>query len=145
MKSKEQIAIYWDASAILSIIFQDTNSRFALKWAESGAVHFVSTLAYAEVCAVLARMNKLKVLSDVLISVGYDLLNRGPWRRTSVNPEWSTLQVTSELRSLRGADLWHLATALKLRSDFPELVLLTFDKKLDKAAKQENFKLLNKV
>ena len=137
MKNKEQIVIYWDASAILSMIFQDVNSGAARKWIETDAVHFVSSLAYAEVCAVLARMHTLKVLSDVLITAGYDVLNRGPWRRTTVNPDWSTLQTVSELRSLRGADLWHLATALKLRNDFPELMLLTFDKKLEKAAKHE--------
>lgn len=137
MKNKEEIVIYWDASAILSMIFQDVNSGAARKWIETDAVHFVSSLAYAEVCAVLARMHKLKVLSDVLITAGYDVLNRGPWRRTTVNPDWSTLQTVSEFRSLRGTDLWHLATALKLRNDFPELMLLTFDKKLEKAAKHE--------
>ena len=137
MNGKSQIAIYWDASAILSIIFQDANSETARTWIESDAVHFVSSLAYAEVCAVLARLQKLKVLSDVLISAGYDLLNRDPWRRISVNPDWQAFQTLSELRSLRGANLWHLVAALKLRIDFPELMLLTFDKKLEAAAKEE--------
>ena len=137
MKRKEQIVIYWDASAILSIIFQDANSETARKWIETDAIHFVSSLAYAEVCAVLARMHKLKVLSDVLISAGYDVLNRGPWRRITVNPDWQAFQTLSELRFLRGADLWHLVAALKLRVYFPELRLLTFDKKLEAAAKEE--------
>ena len=35
---------------------------------------------------------------------------------------------------LRGADLWHLATAKTLQKDLPELTVLTFDNRLYVAA-----------
>jgi len=38
---------------------------------------------------------------------------------------------------LRGADLWHLAAAKALQREFSELYVLTFDKRLGKAAKGE--------
>jgi len=64
-------------------------------------------------------------------------LDRGPWRRISVNPDWQTIKNLSDRWSLRGVDLWHLVAVKKLQIEFPELALLTFDKKLEKAAKDE--------
>lgn len=137
MKRNSSDVFYWDASAILSVIFQDSHSHVATKWIEADAIHFISSLAYAEVCAVIARLAQQKILSDVLISASFDVLDRGPWRRVFVTPDWSTIKELSEQGSLRGADLWHLVAARKLQEKFPELVLLTFDNKLKKATKQE--------
>jgi hypothetical protein len=41
---------------------------------------------------------------------------------------------------LRGAGLWHLATAETLPSDLPELTLLTFDARLAAAAEGEGLR-----
>jgi predicted nucleic acid-binding protein len=49
---------------------------------------------------------------------------------------WADIKALASQRPLRGADLWHLATAITLQKDIPELVLLTFDKKLKLAAKE---------
>jgi hypothetical protein len=37
-----------------------------------------------------------------------------------------------------GADLWHLAPAKRMHSEFQELCLLSFDKRLKRAADSEN-------
>ncbi|MGC8486111.1 MAG: hypothetical protein ACP5O6_10865, partial [Candidatus Baltobacteraceae bacterium] len=42
---------------------------------------------------------------------------------------------------LRGADLWHLALAVDLAEELPELRLLTFDSVLDAAARAEGLAL----
>ena len=39
--------------------------------------------------------------------------------------------------SLRGADLWHLAAAMTLKRELPELWLMTFDQRLKTAAELE--------
>jgi predicted nucleic acid-binding protein len=133
--------IYWDASAILSTLFKDINSERATAWAEIEGIHFISTLAYSEICAVIARMKKDRILSDPLVSVSYEMLEQGPWRRLTASPEWETQKNLSEKWSLRGADLWHLATAKSLQTEIPELTLATFDARLEKAAQGEGFGL----
>ncbi len=129
--------IYWDASAILSVLFKDSHSDVATNWAEKDAVHFLTTLAYAEVCAVTSRMQKEMVLSDLLIEAGFEFLHQGPWRRLAISPEWDITRELSEKWFLRGADLWHLATAKSLQKEFPELIMLTFDSRLEAAANKE--------
>ncbi|MFH1992381.1 MAG: type II toxin-antitoxin system VapC family toxin [Pseudomonadota bacterium] len=136
---KGQVAIYWDASAILSVLFKDSHSETAIAWAESEGVHFISTLAYAEVCAVIARMKKERILSSPLVAASFETLEHGPWRYLTADPEWEITKNLSEKWSLRGADLWHLATAKSLHKELPELILLTFDGRLQKASQGEGF------
>lgn len=52
-------------------------------------------------------------------------------------PGWETSRSSSRKWSLRGADLWHLATAKSLQNELPELVLLTFDSSLERSAEGE--------
>ena len=126
--------IYWDASAILSVLFKDSHSSAALKWAEAEGIHFMSTLAWSEVCTVIARMKRERIISELLEATGYEALRQGPWRRMSAFPDWEVTRSLSQKWPLRGADLWHLATAKSLQDELPELVLLTFDSRLEQSA-----------
>lgn len=129
--------IYWDSSAILSALFTDAHSKTAKKWADSQGLHFISTLANAEVSAVIERMKREQILVETLANAAFEVLNRGPWRRLTTWPEWEIVRRLSAKWPLRGADLWHLATATTLRKELPELTFLTFDQRLKKAAKGE--------
>jgi len=126
--------IYWDASAILSVLFKDSHSSAALELAEVEGIHFMSTLAWSEVCAVIARMKRERIISELLEATGYEALRQGPWRRMSAFPDWEVARSLSRKWPLRGADLWHLATAKSLQNELPELVLLTFDSSLEQSA-----------
>jgi len=137
MDNSDQTIIYWDASAILSALFKDSHSKIATKWAEKDGAHFLTTLAYSEVCAVISRMRKENILSDILIKSSFEVLDQGPWRRISISPEWKITRDLSRKWSLKGADLWHLATSKSLQKEFPELFLLTFDSRLETAANGE--------
>ena len=128
---------YWDSSAILSALFSDTHSNTAKKWADETGLHLISTLAYAEVSAVIARMKREHVLVETLVNAAFEVLDQGPWRRIYTWPEWEIVRVLSANWPLRGADLWHLATAVTLRKEFPELTFLTFDNRLKNAAAGE--------
>ncbi len=129
--------LYWDASALLSALFSDRHSKIAKKWAETAGVHFVSSLAYAEVCAVVARLRIERHLTKTLTDAAHEVLETGPWRRIYTRPEWQLMRTLSEKWPLRGADLWHLSVAKSLGREFPELKLLSFDKRLNVAAKGE--------
>jgi len=129
--------IYWDASAVLSVIFEDTHSLQARDWAAREGFHLLSTLAYAETCAVIARMRRDHLLEDDLAEAAVEVIHQGPWRRLHIGPQWQWVYGLSMKWPLRGADLWHLAIARTLQEQLPELVLLTFDEKLNIAAQGE--------
>ena len=129
--------LYWDTSAILSVLCRDSHSRLALRWAEVEGIHLMSTLAWAESCAVIARMHNEGVLSKQTKEYVLDTLRQGVWRRLNGLPDWDTTQRLGQKWSLRGADLWHLAAAKSLHQELPELMLLTFDEKLQVAAQEE--------
>jgi predicted nucleic acid-binding protein len=129
--------IYWDSSALLSSLFKDGNSRRAKVMAERDALHLLSTLAYAEVNAVISRMKREHILTEALVQSAHEILDRGPWRRISLAPEWPMIRQLAGKHALRGADLWHLAAAMNLKREFPELSLLTFDQRLKTAAELE--------
>ncbi|MBC8391803.1 MAG: PIN domain-containing protein, partial [Deltaproteobacteria bacterium] len=70
-------------------------------------------------------------------ATSFEAIQQGPWHLLSTSPGWETTRFLSRKWSLRGADLWHLAAAKTLQDDLPELVLLTFDSRLEKAAEAE--------
>ncbi len=126
--------IYWDASAILSLLISDAHSTRATTVARTTARHLLSTLAYAEVTAVIARMERERHLPPVLAQAARELLRDGPWRRLVLQPDWTSIDAMAMRWPLRGADLWHLAAAATLSRELPEVRLLSFDGRLAAAA-----------
>ena len=144
MSTDDPHVVYWDASAILSALFTDRHSDEAQKWARrKESIHLISGLAYAETCAVIARMQRERLLADILIKAALETLEGGPWRHLHSLPEWKIIRPLSLKWPLRGADLWHLATAKSLQKQLPELLLLSFDTRLIDAASGEGM-LTNK-
>jgi predicted nucleic acid-binding protein len=130
-------AVYWDSSAVLSALFRDEHSTAASKRAIEPAVHFLSTLAWAEVLAVIARIERERVLAKVLVAAAREALDEGPWRRLNAVPDWKQVRCLSSKWPLRGADLWHLAVAKSLQTELPELTFMSFDARLKAAAHGE--------
>ncbi len=137
MTKRVPVAVYWDSSSILSVLFKDSHSKEALSWFRKNGVHLISTLSHTEVCGVISRIKKEKLLADILIDVAFKALKTGPWRYLNIGPEWERLKELSLKLSLGGAHLWHLATAITLKKQIPELTLLTFDDGLRTAAEAE--------
>ena len=135
------VVLYWDASALLSALFSDRHSKIAKKWADTAGVHFISTLAYAEVCAVVARLHRERYLTKTLTDAAHEVVDAGPWKRIYTRPEWQLMRTLWEKWPLRGADLWHLSAAKSLGRDLPELKLISFDNRLNTAAKGEKLLL----
>lgn len=125
---------YWDTSAALSALFKDDHSDEAFGWGRMEAVHLLSSLAYAETCAVIERLRREQQLPPALADSAHDAIADGPWRRLSLLPDWDLVRSLGHRWPLRGADLWHLGTAVTLQRELPSLRMLTFDTRLAVAA-----------
>jgi len=141
MDRQPEPVVYWDSSALLSVLFQDAHSPNAVKWSQKPGIHLISSLAFVEVCAVLARLKRERLVADVLVSAAYESLEHGPWRSLLIQPERKRIKPLAARRSLRGADLWHLGAVLTLQEQLPEIKILTYDLRLKKAAQAEHVSL----
>ena len=137
MRRIAERATYWDTSAILSALFSDAHSAQASAYARSDGFHFVTSLGWAEAHAVMSRIEREGALSRTLVDSARATLEAGPWRRINIGPSWSALTSLARKWPLRGADLWHLATAKELQTDIAELAFLSFDQRLTTAATGE--------
>lgn len=127
-------AVYWDASAVLSTLFQDIHSPDAVAWLGRSQVHLLSSLARAEILAVIGRLGRDRRVSPVLTSAALTAFDAGPWRSLNDVPATRYLASLAKAWPLRGADLWHLALAKTLHQELPELMMLTYDDRLATAA-----------
>ena len=129
--------VYWDASAVLSVCFYREQSEVAMDRAREPGIHLISSLAWAESHAVIARLERENAIASIFAEAARESLDRGPWRRVHLTPDWRDAADLARRWPLRGADLWHLALASRLRIDLPELELLTFYTRLATAARAE--------
>jgi predicted nucleic acid-binding protein len=131
------MVIYWDASAILSVLVEDKHSSKAQNCINKRGVHLLSTLADAETYAVLNRMKHEKSLTSILYESALEVFHNSPLRKINIQPEWKEIQKISSRHVLKGADLWHLATVESIRRELPEVKIITFDSNLSGASKKE--------
>jgi len=89
---------------------------------------------------VIARIEREGVCATVLIDAARAAFEGGPWRRLHLDPEWAIVVQLARAWPLRGADLWHLATAKNLQTEIPELTFLTYDNRLVVAARGEGLR-----
>lgn len=129
--------VYSDSSPVLSTLFRDKRSEEATARARGPAIHLLSSLAWAEVHAAVARIERERALATVLVDAAREVLESGPWRRVNAFPDWKLVQSLASRWPLRGADLCHLATAKGLQIDLPELTVFSFDTRLVSAAQGE--------
>lgn len=134
MKGASTPIIYWDTSAVLATLFLDEHSERAVPIARADGVHLVSSLTWAETLAVIARVERERALASTLAIAAREAFVEAPWRRVNVGPDWQITKRLAQEWPLRGADLWHLATAKTLQSELPELTFLSFDARLGSAA-----------
>lgn len=134
---REYSVVYWDSSGILSALFEDANSKKVLMWLKKKGIHLISSLGYAEVCAVISRLRREKLVSDVLLDAALDTISAGALRQLNIQPERRWIVSLSVKYALRGADLWHLAAAKTLGEQISEMILLTLDNRMREAARRE--------
>ena len=117
------------------MLFRDLHSETALAHIREPDVHILSSLAWAEVHAVMARHVREGTPHSVVSRAAITLDAVG-WRHLVSGPSRGHVQALGRRWSLRGADLWHLATARTI-ADEVKVSVLTFDRALDEAAMGE--------
>lgn len=95
----------------------------------------VSSLAYAEVCATMATIERRTSAPGLVVAAAADLRSTS-WTPVTALPDGDIVErLAGRWPLLRGADLWHLSTALTLQQEgAATLELLTFDGRLREAA-----------
>jgi uncharacterized protein len=132
---KEHV-FYWDSSALIKRYIEEDGSNFVRSLSE-GRPNFTAALSHAEILATFYRLRRDGRASqfelEKLLGFFFD-----DWKNLLIVSYGAQVQRTAEKsieRSpLKGADLVHLASALKLVEEGLEVVLLTFDSRLEKAA-----------
>lgn len=133
--------IYWDSTALLSYLFKDRHSDQVLEKAKQKGVHLLTSLTVAEVYTVISRIRRESLLPEIQVESVFDMLESGPWSHLNIVPDISALRELACRWPLKGSRLWHLATAKTLQQEFPELMLLTYDRELAKASRGEKLNL----
>jgi len=133
--------IYWDSSALLSYLFKDEHSEQVTAKARQKGIHLLTALAAAEAYTEISRLQREKLLPELMIAHLYEMLERGPWSRLNIVPDSSSLRELALRWPLKGAGLWHLAAAKTLHREFPELMILTIDREMAQASRGERIRL----
>lgn len=126
--------VYWDSSAILSVLFRDMHSEIALTRIRRPDIHIVSSLGWTEVHAVMARHLR-EGAPEAIVSRAVTTLENG-WRYLRSGPSRAHVRELARRWPLRDADLWHLGTARTIAEEMP-VALLSFDAALAAAATGE--------
>jgi hypothetical protein len=90
---------------------------------------------------VLSRIQRENVLPDLVIESLFEMLETGPWSNLNIVPDSIAMRELACRWPLKGSGLWHLATAKTLQREFPELMILTYDRELARASKGESLKV----
>ncbi len=108
---------YVDSSALTAIVFDEPHASTLANRIDGFDRLISSNLLEAELRATFER-EKLEFEESIVLGIDWILPDR------TLTPEFKTV-----LRAgyLRGADLWHVATALYVSSGLPELSFATLD------------------
>lgn len=110
-------AAYVDTSCLVAILFGEPGGKAAAARLSRFDEVLSSNLLEAELMAVCAR-EQVAFPEDLRAMVGWVLPNR---------PLTDEIRAVLEAGYVRGADLWHLASALFLAGDAAAITFLTLD------------------
>lgn len=121
---------YIDSSAIIDVVFAEPGGiRVARQLNETSDI-WSSNLLEAEVRAAYSKVGE---------DLDFDSLTNINWIFPD-RPLTRKLSVVVETGYLRGADLWHLATALYLTPDPEEVAFITLDERQGEVARALGFR-----
>lgn len=121
---------YVDSSCLVAVAFDEPGSGLVSTALESFELLMSSNLLEAELRSALVRERVAESPEPLLDLVAWVIPDR---------PLHDELTRILTVGYLRGADLWHLACALMLQSDLPEVAFLTLDDRQARVAAQLGF------
>ena len=122
---------YVDTSCLVALAFAETAAKKMARRLGGFDRLFSSNLLEAEFRSALAHEGVSEDAGPLLAGITWIYPNR------PLTPEFSRILVIG--RHLKGADLWHLACALFLAPNTPELTFMTLDKRQEEVAKKLGF------
>ncbi len=122
---------YVDTSAILSIAFNESGWETVASRLSSFSHLVSSNLLEAEVRSAFAR-NQWSFDPGIITNIGWVYIER------SLSNEFEKVL---EIGYLRGADLWHVATALHISDEPSEVTFLTLDRRQREVAAALGFQV----
>ncbi|MCP4626980.1 MAG: type II toxin-antitoxin system VapC family toxin [bacterium] len=126
--------LYIETSAILAWLFSEPNSQIALEQIDQSDLIVSSTLSLLETERVILR------------AINQNLLDSDEGRKlrdlfTETTTSWALIEITKEIREgasqsfpvepVRSLDAIHLSTALEFLRIYPEMNVLSFDKRIN--------------
>ncbi len=141
----EQNIFYWDSSALIKCYVTENGSKEVFKLFSSPAKHFTSVITHAEILATIYRIQREglsnKKETETLASAflhDWPLIGKVPYNKEVQE----TAQQVIKSSPLRGADLAHLASAVRLKKEGLNVQFLSFDLRLNKAAQDNQLEIL---
>ncbi|MXW48046.1 MAG: type II toxin-antitoxin system VapC family toxin [Gammaproteobacteria bacterium] len=125
---------YIDTSALVAVAFNEPSASILTKIISRCDKVISSSLLEAEIRSAFAREN-VNFPESLLSGIGWILPER---------PLTQELAITLDAGYLRGADLWHVASALYAVNDPQQVFFATLDYKQERVARAIGFQILEK-
>ncbi len=137
---------FWDSSAIVPLVAAESSSPRCRTWLRTDPVVVVWGLAATEVVSALCRKRREDALDRARFAVAKRRLAKleQGWNEVA---QYDVVRTRArrllEVHALRAADALHLAAALVVVEDRPQVMeFVTFDERLAEAAEREGFRVL---
>ena len=134
--------VYFDSSALVKLLISEEGSDLAEELWDGCDAAVSSRLAYPEVCAALAAVERKNLVKkkDIINAATAWELHWGAMRLVELNADLTkSAGALARLSMLRGADSVHLASALALGID--DLVVAVWDRQLHAASVTAGFRV----
>lgn len=125
--------IYFETSALMAWLVNESSRSFVINALKNANAILTSSLTFLE-----AKRGLQRLVAQHDISTAEHLKHLGVL--TSVGTEWTTIPITEEIcaraadkfpvEPVRSLDAIHLSTILEFLQAFPDLTVLTFDKRI---------------
>jgi len=125
--------LYLETSALLAWLFNEPSAAEAVERINQSDLIVTSELLIVETCRALIRAGKENLLSKDQYRLLYDVFmsNLKSWFRMSM--DLSVIERAGEsfpAEPLRSLDAIHLATALEYKKLYPDLTVLSYDRRI---------------
>ena len=136
--------LYLDTSALVKLFIEEDGREFALDRFRAASSSATSVIAYTESRAAFTRRQRAGDFERIHLSELVARLDE-IWptiKNRQVSEEFAHLAgYLAEAHALRGYDAVHLATALVFAHEFDDLEFLSFDNRLNEAARSASLRI----
>lgn len=138
--------IYLDTSALIKLYIKEKGSDLLTNWTNSSRLEATALVTWVEIAAALAKGEQSGAITKTVAQTGWQQFMKDWHSIIVIEVSEALIRQAGDLawkRQLRGYDAVHLASTLFWQQTTGESVsLITFDKQLWRAGKQEGLEVL---